>query len=116
VWWPAVSRRPFGLVCEEDEGDDWCEDECEKDCCSEFHLRVLPFAYDQNLARRCAIVKQCFAYGSKRIFLPVMGKVWVPKRQVCEGAIAYSYVSVNAGEKRVLGIIGHDLDKNKKLI
>jgi hypothetical protein len=45
-----------------------------------------------------------------------VGKVWVPKRQVCEGAIAYGYVAVNAGEKGVLGIMGHDLDKNKKLI
>jgi hypothetical protein len=73
VWWPAVSRWPFGLICEEDKGDDRCEDECEKDCCSEFHVRVLPFTYDQNLARRCHVVKQCFAYGSKRIFLPVLG-------------------------------------------
>jgi hypothetical protein len=73
VWWATLARRPVGLVCEEDEGDDWCEDECEKDCCSDFHLRVLPFAYDQNLARRCAVVKQCFADGSKRIFLPVLG-------------------------------------------
>ena len=48
--------------------------------------------------------------------MPIVGEVWVPKRQVCEGTIAYSYVAVNAGEKRVLGIMGHDLDKNKKLI
>jgi hypothetical protein len=33
---------------------------------------VLLFAYGQNLARRCAVVKQCFADGSKRIFLPVL--------------------------------------------
>ena len=31
-----------------------------------------PFAYDQNLARRCAVVKQCLADGSKRILKPVL--------------------------------------------
>jgi hypothetical protein len=39
------------------------------------HVRVLPFAYDQNLARCCHVVKQCFADGSKRMFLPVLKRL-----------------------------------------
>jgi hypothetical protein len=43
-----------------------------EDCGEDGHARFLSFAYEQNLARRCAVVKQCFADGSKRILMPVL--------------------------------------------